>query len=122
MLHTKQAMESEASQLAARFEGRNRAEFARTFGVPGGQVMIWQHINARRPISLEAAKAYARGFGCSLADISPRLAEETRSAAGMLAEGDDAPAPDAAELMAYYHSLSDERKRIALGQIKALAA
>ncbi len=43
--------------------------------------MIYQHIKGIRPISLEAAKAYARGFRCSLAEISPRLAQEIAGAA-----------------------------------------
>lgn len=36
--------------------------------------MIYQHENAIKPISLEAAVSYATGFRCSLADISPRWA------------------------------------------------
>lgn len=35
--------------------------------------MISQHVNGRRPISVEAAIAYARGFQCSIEDISPRI-------------------------------------------------
>lgn len=73
--------EDEAASLKARFEGVNRAEFARTHDLKGGQSMIYQNITGRRPISMEAAMAYARGFGCSLEDISPRLAKEAAAAA-----------------------------------------
>lgn len=38
--------------------------------------MISQHISGNRPISLEAVRAYATGFNCSVGDISPRLAKE----------------------------------------------
>lgn len=73
-------IDEEARRLASKFKNVNRAEFARLHGVPGGQAMVYQHITGRRPISLEAAKAYAKGFGCPLDEISPRLAKETRAA------------------------------------------
>lgn len=73
-------LETESKNLASRFIGVNRAAFARENNVPGGQAMIYQHINGRRPIGLDAAKAYAKGFGCSLHDISPRLAKEIAEA------------------------------------------
>lgn len=38
--------------------------------------MLNQHLSGNRPISLEAARAYAKGFGCSLGEISPRLEAE----------------------------------------------
>lgn len=71
----------EAERLAKRFEGVNQAEFARQHNIKGGASMVSQHIHGRRPLSLAAAVAYARGFGCSLAEISPRLAEEVEGAA-----------------------------------------
>lgn len=78
--------ESEAKALKQRFLAvKNREDFARTYGVPGGGAMIYQHINHLKPISIEAAIAYAKGFSCSVAEIS-------RSAADTLnkAPGDDA--------------------------------
>lgn len=69
--------EEEAARLAKRFDGDasiNQREFAATFGVPGGASMLTQHKKGHRPINLDAALAYAKGFGVSLADISPRLA------------------------------------------------
>ncbi|MFY1875573.1 S24 family peptidase [Achromobacter xylosoxidans] len=79
-------IEEEASALRARFDGVNRAAFARDHQVKGGQAMIYQHITGRRPLNLEAAMAYAEGFGCSLADISPRLAAEAQKAAALASE------------------------------------
>lgn len=71
----------EADRLKVRFmDVPNRSAFAREFGVPGGGAMIYQHINGIKPISVDAAKAYARGFGCSLKEISPRIAAEISSA------------------------------------------
>ena len=76
-------IEEEAAALRARFEGVNRAAFARDHQVKGGQAMIYQHITGRRPIGIEAAMAYAEGFGCTLAAISPRLAAEAKKAASL---------------------------------------
>ncbi|AOI76079.1 hypothetical protein [Burkholderia sp. NRF60-BP8] len=74
----------EAEALAARFEGVDRAKFARDHDFPGGQAMIYQHITGRRPMNLTHARIYAQGFGCSLEEISPRLAQETQEAADTL--------------------------------------
>ena len=72
--------EEEADKLKARFEGVNRAAFAREQAIKGGQVVIYQHIKGVRPISRAAALAYAKGFNVSLSEISPRLAIEAANA------------------------------------------
>ena len=54
---------------------KNKAQFAKDFGVPGGASMLSQHQSGHRPISLEAAKAYARGLGISIGEIAPRFAK-----------------------------------------------
>lgn len=76
-------IEEEAARLRERFQGVNRAAFARQHKIKGGQAMIYQHITGRRPMNLEAATAYAAGFGCALEEISPRLSAETRKAAAL---------------------------------------
>lgn len=98
----------EADKLKARFVGINRAEFARMYGLNGGQNMVYQHITGRRPISMEAALVYARGFGCSLADISPRLARQAEEAGRLLPSSNsisDSPA-------AYLPSNNNKEKRV----------
>ncbi|MEJ2897576.1 phage repressor protein, partial [Bordetella avium] len=80
------SVEEEAENLRARFQGVNRAAFARENKIPGGQAMVYQHVTGRRPLNLEAATAYAAGFGCPLADISPRLAIEAGKAAALSSE------------------------------------
>jgi len=70
----------EAENLGRRFSGINKAKFARDHKVRGGASMISQHISGNRPISLDAAVAYARGLGCTLAEISPRLDLEIKKA------------------------------------------
>lgn len=75
-------IQEDASRLEARFEllksmhRIGQAEFARKYEVPGGPSMVSQHVKGRRPINLEAAVAYAKGFNCQVADISQRLAKE----------------------------------------------
>lgn len=68
--------DEEAERLAERFKGVNQAEFARRFEVPGGPSMLSQHIKGRRPMNMDAALAYMKGFGVRLDEISPRLAKQ----------------------------------------------
>ncbi|WP_175216386.1 S24 family peptidase [Achromobacter deleyi] len=88
-------IEEEATALRERFKGVNRAAFARDHQIKGGQAMIYQHITGRRPISIEAAMAYAAGFKCSLEEISPRLAIEAQKAAALSSEQPIVPIPSA---------------------------
>lgn len=80
--------QEEAENLAKRFADVNRAEFARDYSIKGGASIIYQHITARRPISLYAAQIYAFAFKCKLEDISPRLALEAKTAISFSAFGD----------------------------------
>lgn len=67
---------NEAKKLSELFKRvRNRAEFARTWKVPGGASMIYQHLNGMKPISLEAALIYSKAFEVPLEEISPRIAD-----------------------------------------------
>lgn len=77
--------------------GRNQAAFAREHQVPGGASMVTQHITGHRPVSVDAAMAYAKGFGVSLADVSPTAAARVAEAAALLAPTPTpTPAPAAA--------------------------
>lgn len=92
--------EQEAANLARLFEGvSNKAAFARDHKVPGGPSMLSQHCSGHRPIGLDAAMAYARGFGVALGDISPRLALQVAGApsAGGLAAIAEASADQSGE-------------------------
>ena len=66
----------EAGKLKALFSERNRISqlaFGQKFEI-GSQGMVWQYLNARAPINLDAALKFARALDCSVADFSPRLA------------------------------------------------
>jgi hypothetical protein len=66
---------TEAENLRLLFKGINRKEFAKLHKLKGGDAMIYQHITGRRPISLQAAVAYAKAFDVPLSTISSRLAD-----------------------------------------------
>ena len=74
--------EEESAHLQRRFDALrdslprvSQAQFARDYEMPGGASMITQHLKGTRPIGMEHAIAYAKGFRCSLDEISPRLAK-----------------------------------------------
>lgn len=74
------SIQEEAVRLTARFQGINRAAFAREHKLKGGAAMIYQHIRGLRPISLEAAQVYAQAFHCRIEDISQRIAQQIQGA------------------------------------------
>ena len=68
--------EEEAANLRRLLTGvKNKAQFAKDNGVPGGASMLSQHQSGHRPISLDAAKAYAKGLGIGIGEIAPRFAK-----------------------------------------------
>ena len=75
---------SDAARVERLMAGRNKAEFARENAFPGGASMISQHISGHRPLSLEAAIAYASGLGVTLDDVSPGAADRIRAAGSRL--------------------------------------
>ena len=102
----------EAAALANRFKAiTNRAKFSRDFSVPGGDAMIYQHINGLKPISLDAAVAYATGFGCSLAEISPSQFERLKKVAGLIL-GSDASAAESKLIHAFRCAPPPVRKNL----------
>lgn len=72
--------QDEGRLLSELLGDRNRAQFARDFGVPGGGSMISQNVSGNRPISLDGAMAYARGLGVPISAFSPRIASQLKKA------------------------------------------
>lgn len=67
---------AEAELLKRIFEERNslsQEAFGAEFEI-GTQGMVWQYLNHRSPLNLEAALKFARALHCSIEDFSPRLA------------------------------------------------
>lgn len=109
-------VEEEAAKLHARFETISQAKFARENKVPGGASMVSQHIKGRRPINLEAAQAYARGFKCSLEEISPRLAEDVKQASTLTH-----PTPDLMSNLTDWRLQASSRSTQVIDQLTLLA-
>lgn len=116
------AIDKEAKRLAARFAnlGMSREEFAREFGIKGKGAMIYQHITGRKPISLEAGIAYAKGFGCTLKDISPRLAKMVEPIAPENPEVTISDNTEEGKLLSLFRDLSEDDKAMVLIQIRAV--
>lgn len=74
-----EVVEAEAALLKKLWEKADhpergtQAEFGEKHGI-GSQGLMWQLLNGKTPISLGAAKSFASGLGCNVADFSPRLA------------------------------------------------
>lgn len=126
-------MFDEAENLRSLFatldETTTRTEFARQYGIAGGGAMIYQHVTGRKPISLAAAIAYARGFRRTLDEISPSAAALARDAIAVLAPVSTASAtpparydPRAAELLAIAHDLPDTAFSELIGAARVIAA
>lgn len=107
----KMSPDDEAAALTERFNaiaGRMpKSVFAQRYGVPGGASMLSQHLSGNRPMSLEAAMAYARGFSVPLGDISQRLADQVRAAADLL--GDAAQRPLSSQTAWPFRRMSAEQ-------------
>ena len=63
-------------QLWQRYKERHpeakQGDFGKRYGI-GSQSMVSQYMNAIRPLSIEAASKFAKGFGCEIKDISPEM-------------------------------------------------
>jgi hypothetical protein len=51
----------------------SQATFGAEFDI-GGQAVVGFFLNGRTALSLKAARGFAKGLGCHIADFSPRLA------------------------------------------------
>jgi hypothetical protein len=66
----------EAAKLRALWESRShpsQAEFGQAYDI-GNQSAVGQFLRGETPLSLNAARGFARGLGCQIGDFSPRLA------------------------------------------------
>lgn len=81
--HRKAKMSTENKQEAAKLReiwdrksGKpTQAEFGETYGI-GSQAAVGLFLNGVTPLSMKAAKGFAAGLGCGIAEFSPRLAKE----------------------------------------------
>lgn len=78
----------------------SQAAFGETFGI-GNQAAMTLFLNGGCALSLKAARGFAAGLGCRIADFSPRLA----------ALAGDALAPDEQRLLGLYRDLPPREQR-----------
>lgn len=72
----------EAGRLNALFKdraGMSQEAFGDAYDI-GTQGMVWQYLNAKSPLNVEAAINFARGLRCKISEFSPRLANIVMSA------------------------------------------
>lgn len=69
-----------------------QAVFGELYGI-GGQSAVGNFLGGRSPLSLKAARGFARGLNVALEDFSPRLAAEAREIAAAVAPGERLPQP-----------------------------
>lgn len=60
--------------------------FGAKFGI-GTQAAVGFFLNGQTPLSLKAARGFAEGLGCNVADFSPRLAGEIRGLNDVISDG-----------------------------------
>lgn len=70
--------------------GLTQAEFGARYGI-GSQAAVGFFLNGKSPISMKAAKGFAVGLGCSIADFSPRLARDAADAGAVASGGASLP-------------------------------
>ena len=112
-------MQKEAAVLRSLFAGVNRARFAGEHGIKGGGAMVYQHISARRPISIEAGIAYAKAFGVTLATISPYLASLVQPAPPQQVSPTNTATDPVLSALAYLDSVSPAKANLFRAQIMA---
>jgi hypothetical protein len=96
----------------------SQMEFGAKYGI-GSQGMVWQYLNGHRPLNIKAAVAFARGLSVSVADFSPKLAEQIGDASDV---AQDAPRIGLVSQDAEQHLqwVTDEEMRL-LGKFRACA-
>lgn len=108
----------DAERLSALFKkraGKTQADFGAEFEI-GGQAMVWQYLNAHRPLNIKAAQAFAKGLEVDIDDFSPTIAGQIRAASGVVtAAAASIQAPNTANATATLGpvpSLEEMRERV----------
>ncbi len=74
--------DAEAAALTALYVDHtelSHGQFGAQFGI-GTAGMVWQYLNAHRPLNLDAARKFASGLGVAIDAFSPRLASSAHAA------------------------------------------
>ena len=61
-----------------RIRDMNQAQFGALFDI-GNQSMVSQYLTGHTPLNYDVVAKFARGLGCTIAEISPELARKLRA-------------------------------------------
>lgn len=86
MKKPKKSIESWQQEDAARLKelfskraGKSQSDFGAEYDI-GSQGMVWQYLNAHRPLNIAAAQGFARGLEVDIDEFSPTIAAQIRQA------------------------------------------
>lgn len=65
--------------LFAKRAGKSQSDFGAEYDI-GSQGMVWQYLNAHRPLNIAAAQGFARGLEVDIDEFSPTIAAQIRQA------------------------------------------
>lgn len=85
----------------------------------GTQGMVWQYLNAHRPLNHSAAQRFAAGLNVAIDDFSPHLADEIRTMARFVKESETALSPPALALAARWQRLGPPARTAVLQVLEA---
>lgn len=74
--------------LFAKRAGKSQSDFGAEYDI-GSQGMVWQYLNAHRPLNIAAAQGFARGLEVDIDEFSPTIAAQIRQASSAVTN--DAP-------------------------------
>jgi hypothetical protein len=92
--------------------------FGEDYGI-GDAALVWQYLNARIPLNLRVAVAFAKGLGCEISSFSARLAAEAAALTGIPAKAGEKPIAilsfldldrTEAQLVATFRDLNEEQR------------
>jgi hypothetical protein len=92
-----------------------QADFGEEFEI-GNQSAVGQFLRGDTPLSLKAARGFAKGLGVRIEDFSPRLAAEAAALAGVIPASE--LSADVAELALKVDQLRDPRRQWVLDHIR----
>jgi hypothetical protein len=110
----------EAKRLAKLWAERShpsQAEFGELYEI-GNQSAVGQFLRGNTPLSLKAARGFARGLGVAIEDFSPRLAAEAAAIANMVPG--DRLTTEAAEIATAIDSLTGHDRERVLGMCRGI--
>lgn len=117
---------AEAAALKRLYDERvgdsmSQALFAETYDLGGTQGIVWQYLNGKIRLNLEAAIKFADGLKCDVADFSPRLAEILARGRRNDARADRYEIPDHMlhQLLADFQELGRAKRQEILNEVRA---